>query len=66
MQEQIRASGINPVSQIPWERHVAPEWVAKDIAFLTTQAADPWRGTDFSLKGDDGRRAFGMPLETAR
>ena len=34
MQEQIRASGINPVSQIPWERHITPDWVAKAIAFL--------------------------------
>lgn len=65
MQEQIRASGINPVSQIPWERHITPEWVAKAIAFLTTEAADKWLGTDFSLKVDEGREAIGMPLEGA-
>ncbi|MDX8350658.1 SDR family oxidoreductase [Cognatiyoonia sp. IB215446] len=63
MQEQIRASGINPVSQIPWERHITPDWVAKAIAFLTTPAADQWLGTDFSLKVDEGRKAVGMPLE---
>ena len=63
MQEQIRASGINPVSQIPWERHITPDWVAKAIAFLTTPAADKWLGTDFSLKVDEGREAIGMPLE---
>ena len=63
MQEQIRASGINPVSQIPWERHITPDWVAKAIAFLTTQAADKWLGMDFSLKVDEGREAIGMPLE---
>lgn len=65
MQEQIRASGINPVSQIPWERHITPDWVAKAIAFLTTEAADKWLGTDFSLKVDEGREAIGMPLENA-
>ncbi|WP_170431516.1 SDR family oxidoreductase [Ruegeria arenilitoris] len=63
MQEQIRASGINPVSQIPWERHITPDWVAKAIAFLTMDAADKWLGTDFSLKVDEGREAIGMPLE---
>ncbi|WP_428929831.1 SDR family oxidoreductase [Marinibacterium sp. SX1] len=63
MQEQIRASGINPVSQIPWENHITPDWVAKAIAFLTTYGADKWLGTDFSLKIDEGREAIGMPLE---
>lgn len=63
MQEQIRASGINPVSQIPWEKHITPDWVAKAIAFLTTDGADKWLGTDFSLKVDEGREAIGMPLE---
>ncbi|MBB96424.1 MAG: short-chain dehydrogenase [Rhodobacteraceae bacterium] len=61
MQEQIRASGINPVSQIPWENHISPEWVARAIAFLTTPEADPWLGTDFSLKVAEGRAAVGLP-----
>ena len=60
MQEEIRASGINPVSQIPWESHISPDWVARAVAFLTTPAADPWLGTDFSLKTEEGRKAVGM------
>lgn len=60
MQQQIRASGINPVSQIPWENHITPDWVAKAIAFLTTLGADKWLGTDFSLKVEEGRAAVGM------
>ena len=60
MQEEIRASGINPVSQIAWEAHISPEWVARAVAFLTTPAADPWLGTDFSLKTEEGRKAVGM------
>ncbi|MGB0660403.1 MAG: SDR family oxidoreductase [Mangrovicoccus sp.] len=60
MQKQIRASGINPVSQIAWENHIEPEWVAKAIAFLTTPGADQWLGTDFSLKVDEGRAAVGL------
>ena len=60
MQEQIRDSGINPVSQLPWEAHITPDWVAKAIAYLTTPAADKWLGTDFSLKTDEGRAEVGM------
>lgn len=60
MQEEIRASGLNPVSQIPWESHTSPDRVARAIAFLTTSAADDWLGTDFSLKTDEGQAAVGM------
>jgi NADP-dependent 3-hydroxy acid dehydrogenase YdfG len=60
MQEEIRASGLNPVSQLAWEAHISPEWVGRAVAFLTTPAADPWLGTDFSLKTEDGRAAVGM------
>ena len=60
MQEEIQASGINPVSQIAWEIHIPPDWVARAVAFLTTPAADPWLGTDFSLKTEEGRKAVGM------
>lgn len=60
MQREIAASGINPVSQIPWERHISPEWVARAVEYLTTTASDQWLGTDFSLKTEEGRTAIGM------
>ncbi|MEM8799212.1 MAG: SDR family oxidoreductase [Pseudomonadota bacterium] len=62
MMKRIKTSGINPVSQLPWDAHITPDWVAKAIAFLTTSDADKWLGTDFSLKVDEGRAAIGMPL----
>ena len=62
MQEQIRASGINPVSQLDWSAHIPAEWVARAIAWLTTVEADPYLGLDFSLKTNVGRRAVGLPL----
>ena len=64
MQREIAASGINPVSQIPWERHISPEWVAKAIEYLTTPEADQWLGTDFSLKTEEGRAAIGMDTQS--
>lgn len=62
MQEQIRASGINPVSQLDWSSHIPAEWAARAIAWLLSDAADPYLGTDFSLKTEAGRRAVGLTL----
>jgi 3-oxoacyl-[acyl-carrier protein] reductase len=61
MQVQIRESGINPVSQMDPSAHIPPDWVAKAIAWLVTPDADAYRGTDFSLKTDEGRAAIGLP-----
>nr|WP_043918862.1 SDR family oxidoreductase [Jannaschia aquimarina] len=61
MQRSIRDSGINPVSQLAWERHIPAEWVARAIAWLTTDAARAFDGADFSLKTDEGREAVGLP-----
>ncbi|WP_375173640.1 SDR family oxidoreductase [Pseudooceanicola sp.] len=61
MQEQIRASGINPVSRLDWSAHIPADWVAQAIAWLTRDAADAYLGTDFSLKTGEGRRLVGLP-----
>ncbi|MBS8227485.1 SDR family oxidoreductase [Vannielia litorea] len=60
MQAQIRASGINPVSQLDWSAHIPPEWVARAIEWLTTESANAHLGTDFSIKTDEGRRLVGL------
>ena len=61
MQRSIKASGINPVSQLDWERHIPAEWVGEAIAWLATDAGRDHDGTDFSLKTDEGRDAVGLP-----
>lgn len=60
MQVRIKTSGINPVSELDWEAHISPEWVAEAIAWLTQDAARGFDGTDFSLKTVEGRRAVGL------
>ena len=60
MQVQIKASGINPVSQLDPSAHIPPEWVARAIAWLAGPESDAYRGTDFSLKTDEGRLAVGL------
>lgn len=62
MMQQIRDSGVNPVSQLDWSTHIPPEWPAKAIAWLCTDAAQPFAGTDFSIKTEEGRRLVGLPL----
>ncbi|MEL7542206.1 MAG: SDR family oxidoreductase [Pseudomonadota bacterium] len=50
MQVAIKASGVNPVSQLAWEAHRSPEDVGKAVAWLCTDAAADLHGVDFSLK----------------
>lgn len=60
MQISIKASGINPVSQLEYSDHIPPEWPAKTIAWLCTDAASEYSGTDFSIKTEEGRRLVGL------
>ena len=60
MQRVIKASGINPVSQLDWEAHIPPEWPARAVAYLCTADAADLAGTDFSLKTEEGRRRVGL------
>lgn len=64
MQRQIRASGINPVSQLDPDMHIPPEWVARALAWLAGPQADPHLGTDFSLKSPENRLAVGLPANS--
>lgn len=60
MQVSIKASGINPVSKLEASDHIPPEWPAKAIAWLCTDAASEYAGTDFSIKTEEGRRLVGL------
>ncbi len=60
MQVKIKASGINPVSQLDPSVHIPPEWVGETICWLATDAGDAYRGTDCSLRDEDVRKAVGL------
>ena len=60
MQVAIRASGINPVSKLDPSVHISADWVARTVAWLCTEDAAEFAGTDFSLKNDEGRRRAGL------
>ncbi|MCP5073759.1 MAG: SDR family oxidoreductase [Rhodobacteraceae bacterium] len=60
MQEVIRDSGVNPVSQIAWADHIPPEWVAKTLVWMATDDADNWCGGIVSLREPEIRQKAGL------
>lgn len=60
MQREIKASGINPVSQLDWSDHIPPEWVAETLFWMCGADADPYLGAEVSLRDPDIRKAVGV------
>jgi len=60
MMAKIKASGVNPVSQLAWSEHIPPEWVAEGIAYLCTSAGDNYVGTDLELRSEEARKLVGL------
>lgn len=59
MQVQIRDSGVNPVSQIPWENHIPAEWAARVFLWMCGPEADEHLGSVVALRGEELREAIG-------
>lgn len=60
MQVLIKASGINPVSQLDPSVHIPADWPARAIGWLCGPDAADYRGDDVSLRDDDIRRRVGL------
>ena len=60
MQREIKASGINPVSQLDWSEHIPPEWPARALLWMCTPDADEFVGQEVSLRGEGIRRRVGL------
>ena len=60
MQVAIKASGVNPVSQLDPSVHIQPKNVARAIAWLCTKEAVGYAGSDLSLRSEEGRRRAGL------
>ena len=56
MQKEIKASGINPVSQLDWSAHIPPDWPARAMLWMCGPDADDHIGEEISLR-DEGVRA---------
>lgn len=60
MQVLIRASGVNPVSQIPRANLTPVAHPAAAIVYLCTDAADDLNGQEFSLRDESFRSRLGL------
>lgn len=60
MQVKIKASGINPVSQLDPNVHIDPSWPARAIVWLCTDAADAYLGEEIALKDEKIRKLIGL------
>lgn len=60
MQVLIKASGINPVSQMDESDHIDPEWPAKAITWLCAEGAAEYAGQEISLRDAEIRQKIGL------
>lgn len=60
MQKEIKASGVNPVSELAWDDHIPPEWVGRAIAYLSGPGGDAYLGQDMKLREPEVRAAIGL------
>lgn len=60
MQVKIKASGVNPVSQLDFAVHIPADWPAKCLVWMCGPEADGYLGRDVSLREDAVRRAVGL------
>ncbi|KIC50197.1 SDR family oxidoreductase [Tateyamaria sp. ANG-S1] len=60
MQREIKASGINPVSQLDWSDHIPADWPAKALLWMCSPDADDWIGQEISLRDPDIRTRVGL------
>ncbi len=60
MQQEIKASGINPVSQLDWTDHIPPDWPARALVWMCTSEADAHIGQEISLRDETIRRKAGL------
>lgn len=60
MQREIAASGINPVSQIPWEDHIPADWPARALVWMAGPAGAGYAGQEISLRDEAIRATLGL------
>jgi NAD(P)-dependent dehydrogenase (short-subunit alcohol dehydrogenase family) len=60
MQVKIRASGVNPVSQLDPAVHIPPDWPARALMWMCGPGGDVWLGREVSLRDEAIRRAVGL------
>jgi len=60
MQVKIKASGVNPVSQLDFAVHIPAAWPARCLLWMCGAGGDDWLGKEVSLRDEGVRRAVGL------
>ncbi len=60
MQRDIKASGINRISELEWSDHIPPEWPAKALVWLSGPTGARFAGQEVSLRDEGIRRDIGL------
>ena len=60
MQKVIKASGINPVSQLDWDDHIPADWPARALLWMCSADADAYMGAEISLRSEEIRKRIGL------
>ena len=60
MQREIKASGINRVSELDWSDHIPADWPAKTLLWMCSPAADEYIGKEISLRETAIRQKVGL------
>lgn len=60
MQREIKASGVNPVSQLDWAAHIPAEWPAECLLWMCGPDADGFLGEEISLRDEEIRKRIGV------
>ncbi|WP_439123585.1 SDR family oxidoreductase [Marivita sp.] len=60
MQREIKASGINPVSQLDWSDHIPADWPAKALLWMCGADSDAYLGEEISLRDEGIRKKVGL------
>ena len=60
MQRDIKASGVNRVSELDWEDHIPADWPARALLWMCSADAAEFSGTEISLRDEDIRKRVGL------
>lgn len=60
MQREIKASGVNPVSQLDWSDHIPADWPAKALLWMCGPESDAHLGEEISLRDESIRKKVGL------
>ena len=60
MQVKIKASGVNPVSQLDPAVHIPADWPARALLWMCGPGADGYLGQEICLRDEAIRRAVGL------